>query len=70
MKEHLEDKNFGFITFGVYKEIPSYHNLYNIDDFIPVLVDNKPKLLAEGRFSEVFLYKNKNNDSLFSLEKI
>ena len=70
MKKQNEEKKFGFITFGIYKNLSLKNDFYNIDDFIPVLVNNKPKLLGEGRFSKVFLYKNKNTDSLYALKKI
>jgi serine/threonine protein kinase len=66
-----DDKNkYCFITPGVFKGLYTPNNFYKMEDFIPVLVDNKPKMIGEGRFSEVYLYKNKNNDCLFALKKI
>ena len=65
-----DKKEYGFITPGIYGGIYTTNNLYNIDDFIPVLVNNKPKLIGEGRFSDVYLYKHKNNDCYFALKKI
>ena len=70
MKEPKEEKEYGFITFGVYKQKYIPNKFYNIDDFLPVLINNKPKMIGEGRFSKVYLYKYKNNDSLFALKKI
>ena len=70
MNKEKETQNNTFITPGIYKQISSPSYLYKIDDCIPVLVDNKPKLIGEGRFSNVYLYKNKNNDSLYALKKI
>ena len=70
MEEQNEDEQNDLITPGIYKQISLQNNYYNIDDCIPVFVNNEPKLLGEGRFSKVFLYKNKDNDSLFALKKI
>ena len=70
MKEINETKEFGYITQGTYNQIPIQNHFYKINDYIPILVDNKPKLIGEGRFSKVYLYKNKYNDSLLALKKI
>ena len=70
MKKINEEKELGFITQGIYNQIPLQNNCYKINDCVPIIVDNKPKIIGEGRFSEVYLYKNKYNDSLFALKKI
>ena len=70
MKEAKDDKDYGFITSGIYKPNNSQKNIYNIDELIPVLENNKLKIIGEGRFSKVYLYKNRNNDSFFALKKI
>ena len=67
-KELRED--YGFITQGIYKQVFLPNSYYQIENFIPVIVNGQPKLIGEGRFSKVYLYKHKNNDSLFALKKI
>ena len=67
-KELGED--YGFITQGIYKQVFIPNIYYQIENFIPVIVNGQPKLIGEGRFSKVYLYKHKNNDSLFALKKI
>ena len=63
-------EDFGFITKGIYKQVFIPNIYYQIENFIPVIVKGQPKLIGEGRFSKVYLYKHKNNDSLFALKKI
>jgi len=67
-KELGED--YGFITKGLYKQVFIPNSYYQIDNFIPLIVNGQSKLIGEGRFSKVYLYKHKNNDSLFALKKI
>lgn len=67
-KEQEED--YGFITQGIFKQVFIPNSYYQIENFIPVIVSGQPKLIGEGRFSKVYLYKHKNNDSLFALKKI
>ena len=59
-----------FITKGIYEPFPHYNFIYHIEDFNPVIINNKPKIIGEGRFSTVYLYKHKINESLFALKKI
>ena len=61
---------YGFITQGIYKQNYIQNNKYRIEDYVPVIINNQPKLIGEGRFSKVYLYKHKNNESLFALKKI
>ena len=70
MNEQKEEKKYDFITPGIYKQLRPESNLYKFEDFTPVLIDNRPKLIGEGRFSKVYLYKNKNNNSYYALKSI
>ena len=70
MNKQKEEKKYDFITPGIYKQVRPETKLYKFDDFTPVLIDNKPKLIGEGRFSKVYLYKNKNNNSYYALKLI
>ena len=70
MNNQDEKKQYGFITPGIYKPTFTTNHFYKMDDFVPVLVNNKPKIIGEGRFSKVYLFKNKNNDLYYALKKI
>ena len=70
MNNQNEKKQYGFITPGIYKPTFTTNNFYKMDDFVPVLINNKPKIIGEGRFSKVYLFKNKNNDLYYALKKI
>ena len=69
-EENKNEEAYGFITSGIYKPIDLKSNAYNIDDLIPVIENKKQKLIGEGRFSKVYLYKNQNNNLFFALKKI
>ena len=60
----------GFLTNGVFSTYPPLNSIYKIDDLFPLIVNNKPKIIGEGRFSTVYLYKNKINGKLFALKQI
>ena len=60
----------GFITNGEYAPYPPLNSIFQMDDLIPLIVNNKPKIIGEGRFSNVYLYKHKNNGKLFALKQI
>ena len=70
MNNQNEKKQYGFITPGIYKPTFTTNNFFKMDDFVPVLINNKPKIIGEGRFSKVYLFKNKNNDLYYALKKI
>ena len=63
-------KELGFITEGILTPYPPLNSLYRIEDLNPLIINNKPKIIGEGRFSLVYLYKHKINESLFALKKI
>ena len=65
-----KENESGFITKGIYEINPPYNFIHRIEDLTPLIVNNKPKIIGEGRFSTVYLYKHKFNDSLFALKKI
>ena len=60
----------GFITNGEYAPYPPLNSIFQMDDLIPLIVNNKTKIIGEGRFSNVYLYKHKNNGKLFALKQI
>ena len=64
------ENELSFISEGIYEPFPHYNFIYRIEDFNPVIFNNKPKIIGEGRFSTVYLYKHKINESLFALKKI
>ena len=70
MNNKNEKKQYFFITAGIYKPTFTTNNFYKMDDFVPVLINNKPKIIGEGRFSKVYLFKNKNNDLYYALKRI
>ena len=70
MQQEQDNNNFDFITKGIYQPSPPSNFIYRIEDFIPLIVNNEPKIIGEGRFSIVYLYKHKNNESLFALKKV
>ena len=59
-----------FITQGIYQPYATTNYIYNIQDFTPLIINNQPKIIGEGRFSTVYLYKHKFNGRLFALKKI
>ena len=63
-------KELGFIKEGILTPYPPLNPLYRIEDLHPLIINNKPKIIGEGRFSLVYLYKHKINESLFALKKI
>ena len=63
-------KELGFITQGTLTPYPPLNPQYRIEDLTPLIVNNKPKIIGEGRFSVVYLYKHKINESLFALKRI
>ena len=64
------ENELGFITKGIFELYPPSNFYYHIEDLNPVIINNKPKIIGEGRFSTVYLYKHKFNESLFALKKI
>ena len=71
MQSEIQKINeLGFITKGIYQIFPPSNFIYHIEDLIPLLINNKPKVIGEGRFSTVYLYKHKINGTLFALKKI
>ena len=70
MQQEQDNNKFDFITKGIYQPSPPSNFIYRIEDFIPLIVNNEPKIIGEGRFSIVYLYKHKNNESLFALKKV
>ena len=64
------ENELGFITKGIFELYPPSNFHYHIEDLNPVIINNKPKIIGEGRFSTVYLYKHKFNESLFALKKI
>jgi len=46
----------------------SYDEKYNLDNFIPILEDGKPKLLGSGSFGQVFLALNIINKKLYAIK--
>ena len=60
----------GFLSNGIYSPYPPLNSIYKIDDLFPLIVNNKPKIIGEGRFSTVYLYKHKINGKLFALKQI
>ena len=67
-KEKTNEQDF--ITQGIYQPYLTTNFIYRIQDFTPLIINNKPKIIGEGRFSTVYLYKHKFNGSLFALKKI
>ena len=63
-------KELGFITQGTLTPYPPLNPQYRIEDLTPLIVNNKPKIIGEGRFSLVYLFKHKINESLFALKRI
>ena len=71
MQSEIQKINeLGFITKGIYQTFPPSNFIYHIEDLTPLLINNKPKVIGEGRFSTVYLYKHKINGTLFALKKI
>ena len=71
MQSEIQKINeLGFITKGIYQIFPPSNFIYHIEDLTPLLINNKPKVIGEGRFSTVYLYKHKINGTLFALKKI
>jgi len=64
------ENELGFITKGIYEIYPPTDFLYRIEDLNPIIINNKQKIIGEGRFSTVYLYKHKVNGTLFALKKI
>ena len=64
------ENELGFITKGIFELYPPSNFYYHIEDLNPVIINNKQKIIGEGRFSTVYLYKHKFNESLFALKKI
>ena len=64
------ENELGFITKGIYEIYPPTNFLYRIEDLNPIIINNKQKIIGEGRFSTVYLYKYKVNGTLFALKKI
>ena len=64
------ENELGFITKGIFELYPPSNLYYHIEDLNPVIINNKQKIIGEGRFSTVYLYKHKFNESLFALKKI
>ena len=46
----------------------SYDDKYNINNFIPIFEDKKPKLIGCGSFGQVFLVMNTINKKLFAIK--
>jgi serine/threonine protein kinase len=64
------ENDLNFITKGVYEIYPPTNFIYHIEDLNPLIINNKQKIIGEGRFSTVYLYKHKINGTLFALKKI
>ena len=64
------ENELGFITKGIYEIYPPTNFLYRIEDLNPIIINNKQKIIGEGRFSTVYLYKHKVNGTLFALKII
>lgn len=64
------ENELSFITKGIYEIYPPTNFFYRIEDLDPLIINNKQKIIGEGRFSTVYLYKHKINGTLFALKKI
>ena len=64
------ENELSFITKGIYEIYPPTNFFYRIEDLEPLIINNKQKIIGEGRFSTVYLYKHKINGTLFALKKI
>ena len=64
------ENELSFITKGIYEIYPPTNFFYRIEDLDPLVINNKQKIIGEGRFSTVYLYKHKINGTLFALKKI
>ena len=64
------ENELSFITKGIYGIYPPTNFFYRIEDLDPLIINNKQKIIGEGRFSTVYLYKHKINGTLFALKKI
>ena len=46
----------------------NYDEKYNLDNFIPVFENNKPKIIGCGSFGQVFLVLNTINKKLYAIK--
>ena len=70
ISQNASIKELDFITQGILTPYPPLNPQYRIEDLEPLIINSKPKIIGEGRFSLVYLYKHKINESFFALKKI
>ena len=57
-----------YLIEGIYYKYRNYDEKYNLENFIPILEDNKPKIIGGGSFGQVFLVANTINNKLYAIK--
>ena len=53
---------------GIFYKQRNYDEKYNLDNFIPVFDNGKPKIIGGGSFGQVFLVINTKNQKLYAIK--
>ena len=57
-----------YLIQGIYYRKRNYDEKYNLENFIPIFEDDKPKVIGGGSFGQVFLVINTKNNKLYAIK--
>ena len=57
-----------YLIQGIYYKKRNYDEKYNLENFIPIFEDDKPKVIGGGSFGQVFLVINTKNKKLYAIK--
>jgi len=70
-KSSFENNNIiksPYLIEGIYYKQRNYDEKYNLDNFMPVFYEGKPKIIGGGSFGQVFLVTNTKNKKLYAIK--
>ena len=62
--------NSPYITNGLILTQVKYDSKYNLQNFIPILEYNSPKIIGIGSYGKVYLYKNIKDNKLYAIKHL